>query len=161
MNLETKVVIDNEFKYKENKIDSTHCIEIKSKSDPSIQTSNISKEKVSSFESIGSSKHHAHNDKCSNANTYSKEQIFASMMDPLMLFSMNYLSTLTPTELHNCVTLHKQSVAFNSCNNPIEHAHINKKQKISTLNSNITKKYNPSQSTSSISLISELFKEKS
>ena len=144
LNLATKVSIDNEFKHEANKNDSTHCIEMKSTSDPSAQTSDNSKEKVSSFESVSSSKHHTHNDKCSNANAYSKEQIFASMMDPLMLSSMNYLSTLTPTESHNCVTLHKQSVSLNSCNNPMEHVHIHKKQKISTLNSNAIKKYNPS-----------------
>lgn len=128
LNLATKVSLDGEFKYKVNKIDSTHCIEMKSKSDPSVQTSDNSKEKVSSFESIGSSKHHTHKDKYSNANAYSKEKIFASVMDPLMLSSMNCLSTLTPTESHNCVTLHKQSVALNSYDYPMDHAHINKKQ---------------------------------
>ena len=58
-----------------------------------------------------------------------KANAFASLMDPLMISSLNYFSTLTPVELHNCVTLHKKSVVLMSADGNTHQTYINKKQK--------------------------------
>ena len=63
------------------------------------------------------------------------------MIDPLMLSSLNYLSMPTPTELHNCATLHEESVALTSSANNVENNHINKKAKLSSLNENAINVY--------------------
>ena len=57
-----------------------------------------------------------------------------------MISSSNYLSSLTPTELHNCVTLHRQYVALMSADGNAQQTHVNKKKKQEIL-INITKFY--------------------
>ena len=83
------------------------------------------------------------------------------MMHPLMLSSMNYLAMLTPEELHNCVTLHKQSMALMQSNMNVQTNHVNKKQK--TLNSTNyeIKTIQRSLSRSSLSTLSNSSEEKS
>ena len=48
-----------------------------------------------------------------------------------MLSSMNYLATLIPEELYNCVTLHKQSMILMKSNMNTQTNDANKKQKTS------------------------------
>ena len=52
---------------------------------------------------------------------HSKAYDFASLMDPMLISSSNYLSTLNPTELKNCVALHKQSIALQLSNSNAQH----------------------------------------
>ena len=64
--------------------------------------------------------------------------MFATMIDPSMLSSLNYLSALTPAESHDYVILYEQSVALISSANNVENNHVNEKAKPSNLNENIT-----------------------
>lgn len=164
LNIKTNVGIEDEFKYKATQSHSSEPTEITSKCNTSVASSYVCTKKISSYESnesIPSSKKLKVNDEKDATLHYPKQQMFATMMDPLMLSSLNYLSTLTPTELHNCVTLHKQSVALASSRNNVENIHINKKTKLCNLNETTINPYKQCQSLSSLSSLSESSEEKS
>ena len=82
-------------------------------------------------------------------------------MDPSSISSFNYFSTLTTAELHNCVTMHKQSIALMSADSNAQKTHINKKQKITNFNNHYQISYQRSQSQQSLSTLCDYSTEKS
>ena len=97
--MESNLVVEDEFRYGKNIVNLS-----KSSADSVLS----SKEKSTLSKNISTSKNFIQNE--SNAEKYdlgTKAKFFASLMDPVIISSLNYLSALLSAELYNCVTLHK------------------------------------------------------